>query len=189
MNLKEFLGDAYKEDMSFADVEAALADADLVSRADATKNMIAKSTFDKTASELAATKRQLKAKLSEDEQAQLERENHDKAIMEELESLRHDKAVSQHVHRYLSLGYDEKLARETAEAMVNQDFDTVFTNQQAFLAARDKAMQKQMTMANDKRPPAGDGSTGVDYNKLASQAAENGDISAQAYYLRLAQQN
>ncbi len=188
MNLREVLGVAYKEDMSLADVEAALRGLDMVDRSEATKGTVSKATFDKTASDLAAMKRQLRERMTEDEQAKQDRETEHQKIMEELESLRKKDAINQHLGRYLKLGYDEALAQDTAESMVAQDFDRVYANQQAFLSAHDKAMQKQMVMANDKRPPAGDGTTGTDYNKLAVQAGENGDFSAQAYYLRLAQQ-
>lgn len=186
MNLKEVLGDAYKEGMTFDEVSAALESMDLVDRSVATQGMVAKSLFDKKVSEL---NKKLKDKLSEDEQARMDREAADAQMKEELENLRQYRAVNEHLTRFLKLGYDEQLAQSTAEAMVAQDFEKVFANQQAFLAAHDKAVQKQMTLANDKRPPAGDAATGQDYTKLAAEAGAQGNFSAQAYYLRLAQQN
>lgn len=186
MNLKEVLGESYKEGMTFDEVAAALEGMDLVDRTTATQGMIDKGLFDRKVSEL---NKKLKEKMTADEQAQLEREAADKAKNEELEALRKYRAVNEHLTRYLKLGYDEKLAQDTAEAMVAQDFDKVFANQQAFLAAHDKAVQKQLTLANDKRPPAGDANVGQDYTKLAAEAGARQDFSAQAYYLRLAQQN
>lgn len=187
MNLQDLLGDAYKDDLTVADISAAIENLDLVDRATATKGMIRKDTFDKTASELAGLKKQLREKLSEDEQVKLDREARDKELMEELESLRKDKQLNQHVNRYLKLGYDEKLAQSTAEAMVAQDFDKVFANQQAFLAAKEKEILKKQTLNNDKRPPAGNGSGSTDYAKLAEEARARGDFAMQAYYLRMSQ--
>lgn len=187
MNLKDLLGDAYKDDLTVEDISTAIADLDLVDRASATKGMIRKDTFDKTASELAGLKKQLRERMTADEQAKIDREAQDKAIMEELESLRKDKQLNQHVTRYLKLGYDEELAQSTAEALVNQDFDKVFANQQAFLTKRERELLKAQTLNNDKRPPAGNANGGTDYAKLAAEAQARGDYAAQAYYLRQSQ--
>lgn len=188
MDLKEVIGGAYHEDMTLADVEAALKDLNLVDAAKAVEGMVSKATFDKTAHDLAEAKKALKERLSTDEQSRLEREARDQEIMTELETLRNEKAVSQHVTRFLKLGYDEELAQKTAEAMVKQDFDTVFKNQQAFLAARDKEILRRQTLESDKRPPAGSGGSNTDFARMAQEAAERGDYTAQAYYLRMAQQ-
>ena len=75
---------------------------------------IQKSTFDKTASELAEAKRQLKAKMTEDEQKEAERIAADAAIKAELDALRKETATSKNKAKFLGLGYDEKLAAETA---------------------------------------------------------------------------
>lgn len=187
MNLQELLGDAYKEDLTVEEISAAIEKLDLVDRTSAIKGMVRKDTFDKTASELAGLKKQLRAKLSEEEQTKLEREARDKELMDELEELRKDKLLNQHVNRYLKLGYDEKLAQSTAEAMVAQDFDKVFANQQAFLAAREKEILKNQTLNNDKRPPAGNAGGSTDYAKLADEARSRGDFAMQAYYLRMGQ--
>jgi hypothetical protein len=60
MNLKELLGDAYKEGMSFEEIEAALADKELVDPSTLPKS-VSKDVFDKTASELSKVKKELKA--------------------------------------------------------------------------------------------------------------------------------
>lgn len=189
MNLKELLGEAYREDMTLAEVEAAVNGLDLVDRNTATNGMVRKDVFDKTASDLAATKKKLKEKLTEEEQARLDREAHDKEIMNELEGLRRDKAVNQHVAQYMKLGYDPVLAQKTAEAMVSQDFEKVYEFQQQFLEARDKEIRRQITLSGDKRPPAGNANQGADYAKLAAEAGARGDFAAQAYYTRLSQEN
>lgn len=185
MDLKAVLGDSYREDMTLADVEAALAEKDLVDRAEATAGMVQKSAMDKVMTEAKQYRQQLKERMTAEEQAAAEREAADKALQEELKSLRRDRDVNQHFARFVKLGYEEDLARSTAEAMVDQDFDTVFKNQQAFLAAHDKAMTKQAAMAGDKRPPAGNTTPGANYAKLATEAEP---CSAErAMLLRLAQ--
>lgn len=189
MDLKTVLGDNYRDDMTLADVESALSGLDLVDRAEAVKGWVSKDVFDKTASDLSNTKKQLREKMSADEQDKLAREEHDKAVEDELKELRRDKAVNQQISQLLALGYDDKLARETAAAMVDGDFEKVYKNQRAFLEARDKAQKREQTLAGDKRPPAGNASGGTDYMKMANEAGARGDKAAQAYYLRLAQEN
>ena len=54
-------------------------------------------------------KRQLKAKLTEDEQKEVERQAAEQAIKEELASLRKDKTLSETKTQFLALGYEEKI--------------------------------------------------------------------------------
>lgn len=115
---------------------------------------IQKSAFDKTASELAETKRQLKAKMSEEEQKEAERQAEAQALQEELETLRKEKTVSAYVANFLSLGYDENLAAETAAAMAEGKTETVFANQKKFLEAQKQAYIKE-ALEGTPRPPAG----------------------------------
>ena len=58
-SLKELLGDAYKEGMTLEEVEAALAERDLVDRSELGE-VVSKAIFDKTASELSALKKEVK---------------------------------------------------------------------------------------------------------------------------------
>ena len=60
MNLKELLGDAYREDMTLEEVEQALEGINLVDPAKLPKS-VSKEVFDKTASELARVKKSLRS--------------------------------------------------------------------------------------------------------------------------------
>lgn len=121
---------------------------------------IKKETFDKTASELAETKKKLKAKLTEDEQKEIDRAAAEEAIKNELETLRKDKTVSETKAKYLGLGYDEKLATETAKALADGDMDKVFANQALHLENVRKASAAE-TLADEKTPPAGKGGSTI----------------------------
>lgn len=59
MDLKELLGEAYKEDMTFEEIQAALAGKELIDPSTLPKT-VRKEQFDKLASELAETKKLLK---------------------------------------------------------------------------------------------------------------------------------
>lgn len=179
MNLKELLKDKYREDMNAAEVAVALADYD------PTAGMIGKDMFDKTASELAAAKKQLREKLTVDEQVEAER----KAVLEKMEAelaeLKRDKAVSEHRARLLGLGYDEALAADTAKALAKGDMDTVFANQRKHQELQEKALRAQLLKETPK-PPAGEsGDVQIDYAKEIQAAQAAGDFSKAAYYTRL----
>ena len=115
---------------------------------------IQKSAFDKTASELAETKRQLKAKMSEEEQKEAERQAEAQALQEELETLRKEKTVSTLRAEYVSLGYSAELAAKAAKAKVDGDTKTELETMKAFLDAQKQAYIKE-ALEGTPRPPAG----------------------------------
>ena len=90
---------------------------------------VKKDVFDKTASELAAKKKELTEKMSEDEQKKAKEAEERQALEEKYNALLRENAVSKNKTKILGLGYDEKLADETAEAMADGDLEKVFKNQ------------------------------------------------------------
>ncbi len=95
-----------------------------------------KEAIDKASSEASKFKKQwkeaeekLKSQMTEDERAKTEEAERYKAIEEENARLKRDMSISQKTNFYLSLGFDGDLAKETAEAFVDGDFDTVEANQ------------------------------------------------------------
>lgn len=179
MNLKELLGDKYKDDMTAAEVAAALADYD------PTAGLIKKDLFDKTASELAAAKKQLKEKMTADEQAEAERKAKEEQMANRLAELERDKAVSEHKARFLGLGFDEALAASTAKALADGDMDTVFANQKKHQEAQEKALRAQLLQETPKPPAGSGGDVKIDYGKEIAAAQASGDFSKAAYYTRL----
>lgn len=115
-----------------------------------------KATADKAASEAASYKKQLREKQTDDEVKAAERDAKFAEIMAEVESLRHEKMVGTYTASYLAMGYDEKLAKVTAEAMAKGDTETVLKNQKIHLEAREKALRTELLKQTP--PPAG-GST------------------------------
>lgn len=103
---------------------------------------VPKATFDKKASEAAALSKQLKAALPEDKQAEAEREQQIQSLKDaaaDWESKFHaaDKelTISKYTAKYLALGYDEALAKDTAEAMQSGNMDKVFANGEKYKEA------------------------------------------------------
>ena len=112
-----------------------------------------KATADKAASEAASYKKQLREKQTDDEIKAAEREAKLAEIMAEVESLRHEKMVGTYTASYLAMGYDEKLAKATAEAMAKGETDTVLKNQKIHLENREKALRTELLKQTP--PPAG----------------------------------
>jgi hypothetical protein len=181
-DLKSILGDAYKEGMTADEITAALANIDLHA------GFVKKDVFDKTASEAADWKKKHNALLSEEERKEAERLEANKKVMDELESLRKENTITKHKANFLKLGYDEKLASETAEAFASGNMELVFANQAKHMEAHDKALKAQM-LNNTPTPGSTTTPGAVDYNKKIEEAQAAGDISQVAYYTRLSQQS
>ena len=120
---------------------------------------VAKSVFDKKASEAADLSKQLKSRMTQDEQAAAQQAEAMANLQAELESLRAEKAISEYAAQFLAIGYDEKLAKNTAAALHKGDMATLFKNQATFVADRDKAMKAEL-LKNTPTPPPGDGDKG-----------------------------
>ena len=71
----------------------------------------------------------------------------------------HKTTVSEHKAKFLAMGYDEKLADETAEAMANGDMAKVFANQQKHLEAYGKKVRAEALKDTPKPTPDGDSKT------------------------------
>lgn len=120
---------------------------------------VKKDIFDKTASELAGAKKQLREKMTEDEQAK-QREQEERADLQaKYDKLLRENIVAKNKAKLISLGYDEKLADETAEAMADGDMDKVFTNQKKHLDSVEKRVRADALKDTPKPTPDGDSQT------------------------------
>ena len=116
---------------------------------------IKKETFDKTASELADYKKQLRAKSTEEEQRAAEQLEAQKKIEDELKSLRRDKALSENKASFLGLGYSEELATKAATAYTDgniKDFFAVAKEHHSVLEAK----HKEAELLGTPRPGSGE---------------------------------
>ena len=86
------------------------------------------------------------------------------------------------------MGYDEKLAKSSAEAMVKGDMDTVFANQKKHSELREKALRTELLQMTPT-PPSGETDKGMTLDKFkkmslrekAKFAAENPEIYNELY--------
>lgn len=116
---------------------------------------VKKDVFDKTASELAAKKKELAEKMTEDEQKKQKEQEERDELQSKYDKLLHESEVSKFKAKLLGMGYDEKLADDTAEAMANGDSEKVFANQKKHLEAVEKKVRAEAL--KDTPKPTGDG--------------------------------
>lgn len=181
--LSDLLGESYKEGMTEEEISAAL---EGVSKNNDGKINDLKAALSKANSEAANYKKQLRSKQSDDEaNAAAQKEEHDKLLAENTE-LKRSIAISEKKSKLISMGYDEKMADDTAKAMVDGDMDTVMENQSKYLEAQKKNIRADQ-MKNTPRPAAGSDNAGssIDFAKKIEEAKATSDIAAVAYYTRL----
>lgn len=132
---------------------------------------VKKDLYDKTASELAAKKKELKDKLSDEEKAKLEREQETQELRENYEKLLRESNISKATAKFLALGYDDKLAAETAEAYVDGDTEKVFANQQKAQAALEKKLRADI-LKDTPKPTSDGGSETMTLEKLRKMSPQ-----------------
>lgn len=144
---------------------------------------VPKATFDKTATDLANLKKEQRAKLSEDERKQAERDEEITNLRTQLQELQTRETTANYIAKLVEQGYEPDLAADTAAALVAGDMTKVFANQRKFLDAYAEQVAADQ-LKKTPRPPAG-GSNGADYQKMIDDALEAGDDAKAAYYIRL----
>lgn len=127
---------------------------------------VSKAQFDKTASELAALKKQMRSRMSEDEVRAEETRIAQEAMQQELETLRREKTVSTHKAMFLGLGYDEVEADKMAVALTDGEADELFAGMKRRSIAAEKAMREKI-LKDTPVPPAG-----TDPNKAEKEAKD-----------------
>ena len=116
---------------------------------------VPKEMFDKTASEAAGYKKQLREKQTAEETAKQEAEERFQSMEAELMALKTEKQIAEYTSSLLGLGYESKLAAATAKAMAEGDMQTVFKNHALHNAAMRQAVEKELVNATPA-PVAGD---------------------------------
>lgn len=134
---------------------------------------IAKDQFDRTASELADAKKQLKGKMSAEESEKAERDKAMQDMQEKYNALLKQSTIANHTAKYLSMpGYDEKLARDTAEALFDGNMEKVFANQLKAAESYEKKIKAE-AMRGMRDPAKGDDDdkpANVEYAKQRGKA-------------------
>ena len=171
MNIRDLLQDAYKEGMTIEEINEALESIEMPTDGSAEIERLRKA-LSKSNSESAEYKRQLREKMTEDEQKANEDAERFEKLQKDYDELVRKVTLSENKAKLLSLGYEDALATETAEAMVNGEIDKVFANQKKHIESVEKKVRSELT--KDTPKPDG-GNSGVGITKEALLKMSSGE--------------
>lgn len=113
-------------------------------------------------------KKELQARMSEQEKAAAETKELIEKLKSENDAMKRSQTITEHVNGFLELGFDAELAKKAAESTVDGNFPAMKDTFKAFIEAHDKAM-KADALRNTPRPGAGDPAPAVtkeQFNKM-----------------------
>ena len=170
MDLKQVLGEKYRDDMTAEEIAAAL------QGYNPTEGMYTKQQFDKVMKEAAENKRQM-------------RENEQKSTDAETRIAELEKRIlfSDMQNEYLGLGWSAELAAAQAKAIVDGDRKAQIDNQRKYAEHLEQTLREKL-MQEAPKPPVGSVATSVDYSAQIADANARGDMTAVASLMRLQQQ-
>lgn len=135
---------------------------------------VKKSVFDAKAAEASDLSKKLKGKMTEDEQKQAEIAEAAEAAAKEKEALlarvaelEKNNTLREYTLGFTNLGFDEKLAAETANLFEEKDSVKFFANMKKFLENYEKAIEKKLM---DKTPGPGGNSNKDDEDAAVKKA-------------------
>lgn len=184
-NIKDLLGELYKEGMTNDEIVEALSGVNLPQdRTDEVEKY--KQAVSKANSEAAEYKRQLKNHMSEEEKKKTEEAERFDKMQKENEALKKQIAIAELTKKFQSSGLDAETATKSAEAALEGNMDAVisaFTDKIAKAADDARAQLISQT-------PALQGGNGTaekvkDYGQDIEGAIANGDMTSAAAFMRL----
>ena len=170
MNIKDLLKDAYKDGMTIDEINAALEGIEMPTDNSAEVERL-KNALSKSNSEAADYKKQLREKMSADEIKAKEDSDKMTELQTKYDALLKESEISKNKARLLALGYEDKLATETAEAIANGETDKVFANQKKHLESVEKKIREEV-LTSTPRPTGGNGSETMTLDKFRKMSLE-----------------
>ena len=137
-----------KQDVDTAELEAKIKA--LESERDKLKQSVTNASAD--ASEW---KKKYQSKLSEEEAAKEKQEEANATLQKELEDLRAERNVANHKAQLISMGFEDALAVETAQALNSGDTAKVFDALRKFITTHDKQLKENAFRQNPTLPGGG----------------------------------
>lgn len=130
---------------------------------------VKKEVFDKTASDLAESKKQLREKMTADEIKAKEDLEKQEKLQSDYDALLRKVSLSENKAKLLAIGYEEKLANDTAEAMLDGNIDKVLANQKKHLDAVEKKIREDVLHGTPK-PEGGSSTDTMTHEKLRAMS-------------------
>jgi hypothetical protein len=154
----------------------ALLKADIPEQVDMSKYIL-KDQFDKKVSDLNSQNKKLKDQMNAEQQKKVEEDEAKAAEAQKFADLENkynellkNSTLKEHTISLTGLGFDEKLAGETATAIVEGDSTKLFANMKKFLENYRKAIEKELM---DKTPGPGGNAGKTDDKNTAVEFAKS----------------
>lgn len=188
--LSDLLGESYKEGMTEEEISNALKGAVISNTEHETEVNKYKNILSKANSEAAEWKRKLKEKQTDDENKRQEKDEAFEKLTQENAELKRSIEMAKKTSKLIAMGYDEKMAEETAAAMLDGNMDKVMENQSKYLETQKKTIETDLLKKTPRPNANGNNGDGKEKNldELIAEAAANGNYAEQAYYYRLREQ-
>lgn len=191
MELKELLGDAYKDGMTMDEVTEALKNVEMPKDQSAEIEKL-KETISKSNSEAKEWKDKYRATLDDATKKQQEAEEEAKKNAERLAQLEKERAIAGYKASYLAMGYDEELAADTANALFDGDNAKLFENQKKHMEAVEKKAREDALRGSGRPGGSGTDKSGDDsvamrmVKQIGEQRAESDKAAKEglAHYLK-----
>lgn len=138
-----------------------------------------KKANDSLASENGGLRKQVNAKLTEEELRAQQKSEKEEEVARELAELRKEVALAKATKRYMSMNMEETLASKVAQAEIDGDMDLVTASIKSFLDAQTKATEEKVKAeiyAKMPIPVSGNGDGQIDYDKIYQEKLEEGDL-------------
>ena len=138
-----------------------------------------KKANDSLASENGGLRKQVNAKLTEEELRAQQKSEKEEEVAKELSQLRTEVALAKATKRYMSMNMEETLASKVAQAEIDGDMDLVTASIKTFLDAQTKATEERVKAeiyAKMPIPVSGNGDGQIDYHKIYQEKLEAGDL-------------
>lgn len=166
MDIKAVLGDAYHEGMTAEEMEAALADVEMIPKSEVDAKYVSKATADKYASEASKYRKERNTAQTDIN-----------TLNERIKGLERTNTVAGLAAKFVAQGFEAEAAQEAAEAMADGDTAKFMDLNAAFIkTTREKAQSDKLHDMGT--PPAGsDNEPAKDYDKLIAEAEKSGNVA------------
>lgn len=172
MEIKDLVGDAYKEGMTLEEVAAVIKNKALVDPSTLPPS-VSKETFDKVAEKLARLEQEKKNALPEDEQAQIRQQE----ILERMAALEKENSCMKYEKSFLAAGYTPEIAQKLANCVSDGKFEDFVKEQVVWTKQLKETLYAQAKEDLLKgTPPVGGGQSrkpGDEAVALAEQLAKS----------------
>ena len=177
MEIKELLGDAYKDGMTMDELTEALKNVEMPKDQSAEIEKL-KETISKSNSEAAEWKNKYRSTLDEATKKAQEAEEEAHKKDELLEQLKREKMIAGYKASYLAMGYEASLAEDTAKALADGNDERLFENQRKHMESVEKKAREEALRTSGR--PGGSGSGSNDDTEAVKLAKEIGAAQNEA---------